>query len=142
MTGGVSAAVEDIARARVQWSRIPARIRIATIAMNVSGAFRQVPHGEGAEHDRRHADRDHDDRGVAAGLGAQPEAGDSDEDEDHEPTALPTEAMAERSTAFATIRTRPDVMSSPDLEPSREPGPKNAGNSPSCASIPVRFDDA
>ena len=46
--------------------------------------------------------------------------------------ALPTEAIAERSTRFATTRTIPAVMSSPACVPSREPRPKNGGNCPSA----------
>ena len=44
--------------------------------------------------------------------------------------ALPTEAIAERSTRFATTRTSAAVISRPACGPSREPRPKNGGNCP------------
>ena len=42
--------------------------------------------------------------------------------------ALPTDAIAERSTRFETTRTIAAVMNIPARGPSREPLPKNAGN--------------
>ena len=56
--------------------------------------------------------------------------------------ALPTDAIAERSTVFETTRTSPAVIRSPACGPSREPRPKNVGNCPAPASIAVRPPDA
>ena len=44
--------------------------------------------------------------------------------------ALPTEAIAERSTRLATTSTSAAVISSPACAPSREPRPKKGGNCP------------
>ena len=57
-------------------------------------------------------------------------------------TALPTDAIAERSTRFATSSTRPAVIRSPACAPSARFTPKNGGKSRSCASMPVRLTDA
>ena len=56
--------------------------------------------------------------------------------------ALPTEAIAERSTTLETTRTSPEVISSPACGPSREPRPKKVGNCPWAASIDVNPPDA
>ena len=56
--------------------------------------------------------------------------------------ALPTEAIAERSTRFETTRTIPAVISIPARGPSGEPRPKKGGNWPAPASIVVRPPEA
>ena len=56
--------------------------------------------------------------------------------------ALPTDAIAERSTTFATTSTSALVMRSPECGPSRDPRPKKVGNCPTWASIAVNPPDA
>ena len=56
--------------------------------------------------------------------------------------ALPTDAIAERSTRLETTSTSAAVISNPAFEPSREPRPKNGGNWPTSASIVVRPEEA
>src|SRR6185503_11283626 len=52
--------------------------------------------------------------------------------------ALPTEAIAERSTVLATTSTTAALIRTPLFAPSREAGPKNGGNWPTPDSIRVR----
>ena len=56
--------------------------------------------------------------------------------------ALPTDAMAERSTRFEITRTIPAVMSISELWPSLDSRPKNGGNWRTSASMEVRPPDA
>jgi hypothetical protein len=56
--------------------------------------------------------------------------------------ALPTDAIAERSTRLLTTSTMPAVISMPACAPSREPGPKKGGNWPTPASIEVKPPEA
>ncbi len=125
-------------RARQSASSTTESRPIAIIAVKVSGALRNVSIGERGEHDRGHRGREHDHQRVAAGVGAQPVGGGADDEEEHQ-----------RGGA-ADRRDRREVDEVGDDEhdaagdqqaglgaPRREPGPKNDGNSPSCASIPV-----
>src|SRR5262249_42710541 len=57
-------------------------------------------------------------------------------------TALPTDAIAERSTKLATSSTSTAEMSSPACGPSRDFDPKEAGNSPASASQSATFAEA
>ena len=57
-------------------------------------------------------------------------------------TALPTDAIADRSTRLATTSTSAAVMYSPARVPRRDSRPKNDGKSPWLASMAVRFDEA
>jgi hypothetical protein len=52
--------------------------------------------------------------------------------------ALPTDAIADRSTVFETTSTIPALISTPLFAPSRDPGPKNGGNWPTSESILVK----
>ena len=56
--------------------------------------------------------------------------------------ALPTEAIAERSTRLAITSTIAAVISIPLCEPSRELRPKKGGNCPISASDRVRPPEA
>ena len=56
--------------------------------------------------------------------------------------ALPTEAIAERSTRFDTTTTIAAVINIPACGPSREPSPKRGGNCPTSANVAVRPPDA
>ena len=80
---------------------------------------------------------------LAAGVGAATEAGDADEDEDHQRHgAADRRDRGEIDDVGNEEGTSPAVMNKPAFAPRREPAPKNEGNNPSCASIPVRFDEA
>ena len=56
--------------------------------------------------------------------------------------ALPTDAMAERSTVFATTSTSAAVTRTPACGPSRERRPSSGGNCPDSLSIAVSPPDA
>ena len=94
------------------------------------------------EHDGGHRHGEQHDERLGPVSDAQPVAGDAEQQEDISEHALPTDAIADRSTKLATTSTRTAVTSSPPCWPSRDARPKIGGNCRISASIVRQAADA
>ena len=123
-------------------SRATASRVIATIAMNVSGALRNVSTAKKASTTAVDAIACQHDRRDRARIRAPPVGGDADEEEDHERAGAPDRGDRGEIDEIADHEHDSRRDQHAPMRPSREPRPKMGGNWPAPASIPVRPPEA